>query len=193
MTCIIETPNSKLILHQIDYNINNLIEMSVLEVNTLLIVKPEIRIYGKIVHQQRNVGFFSNCSKGYYYSKKLMKSQKLTLNLEKLLEYINSKFNSKYNGILINYYEDGTQYISKHSDDEKNLDDSGVVSVSYGEIRKFRIRDKKTNKIIKDIPTENDKIIQMTGDFQKEFTHEIPVEKKIKGGRYSFTFRKHLE
>tara|TARA_B100000927_G_scaffold288832_1_gene284240 strand:- start:1665 stop:2246 length:582 start_codon:yes stop_codon:yes gene_type:complete len=193
MTCIIETPNSKLILHQLDYNINKLIEMSVLEVKTLLIVKPEIRIYGKIVHQQRNVGFFSNGSKGYYYSKKLMKSQKLTLNLEKLLEYINSKFNSKYNGILINYYEDGTQYISKHSDDEKNLDDSGVVSVSYGEIRKFRIRDKKTNKIIKDIPTEPDKIIQMTGNFQKEFTHEIPVEKKIKGGRYSFTFRKHLE
>ena len=97
-----------------------------------------------------------------------MKSQKLTLNLEKLLEYINTKFNSKYNGILINFYEDGTKYISKHSDDEKNLDHSGVVSVSYGEIRKFRIRDKKTNKIIKDIPTETDKIIQMTGDFQKE-------------------------
>ena len=112
MNTEIETPNSKLILHQIDDNINKLIEMSVLEVKTLLLVRPEINIYGKIVHQQRNVGFFSNCSKGYYYSNKLMKSQKLTLNLEKLLEYINTKFNSEYNGILINFYEDGTKYIS---------------------------------------------------------------------------------
>ena len=29
------------------------------------------------------------------------------------------------------------------------------------------------------------------GDFQKEFTHEIPVQRKIKDFRYSFTFRYH--
>ena len=32
----------------------------------------------------------------------------------------------------------------------------------------------------------------MTGDFQNEFTHEIPIEKNIKDIRYSFTFRKHI-
>jgi len=31
----------------------------------------------------------------------------------------------------------------------------------------------------------------MGGDFQKEFLHEIPVQKKIKEPRFSFTFRKH--
>ena len=40
--------------------------------------------------------------------------------------------------------------------------------------------------------TEPTKIIQMAGDFQKEFTHEIPVEKKVDSVRYSLTFRKHL-
>ena len=43
--------------------------------------------------------------------------------------------------------------IGKHSDDEKGLSNIGVVAISYGAVRKFRIRDKKTNKIIKDIPT----------------------------------------
>jgi len=43
-----------------------------------------------------------------------------------------------------------------------------------------------------DIPTDPCKIIQMSGWFQKEFTHEIPVEKKIKSARYSLTFRKHV-
>ena len=32
----------------------------------------------------------------------------------------------------------------------------------------------------------------MAGNFQKEFTHEIPIEKKVKEVRYSFTFRTHL-
>ena len=43
--------------------------------------------------------------------------------------------------------------------------------------RKFRIRD-KTNKIVQDIITKNNYLIQMTGNFQKEFTHEIPIEKR---------------
>lgn len=33
----------------------------------------------------------------------------------------------------------------------------------------------------------------MAGDFQKEFTHEIPMEKKKKNPRISFTFRRHLQ
>jgi hypothetical protein len=32
----------------------------------------------------------------------------------------------------------------------------------------------------------------MGGDFQKEFTHEVPIEKKVREGRYSLTFRQHL-
>ena len=44
-----------------------------------------------------------------------------------------------------------------------------------------------------DIPTESYDMIQMSGNFQKEFLHEIPIEKKVKEGRYSFTFRRHSE
>jgi hypothetical protein len=41
--------------------------------------------------------------------------------------------------------------------------------------------------VSKDIQTEPNKIIHMAGDFQKEFTHEIPMEKKKKNPRVSFT------
>ena len=33
----------------------------------------------------------------------------------------------------------------------------------------------------------------MGGFFQTLYTHEIPIQKKVKGYRYSFTFRKHLK
>ena len=39
--------------------------------------------------------------------------------------------------------------------------------------------------------TKSYEIIHMGGNFQKEFTHEIPIEKKIKEKRISFTFRYH--
>jgi alkylated DNA repair dioxygenase AlkB len=104
----------------------------------------------------------------------------------------NNLLHTDFNGILVNEYPDGTHYIGKHSDDERALSSAGVVSVSFGDSRKFRIRDKATNKIVMDIPTNSNEILIMGGDFQKEFTHEVPVEKKITTARISFTFRKHL-
>jgi alkylated DNA repair dioxygenase AlkB len=172
-------------------NQDNLIQTCINEVDSKLIVKPEIIIYGKQARQHRNVGFFSDTSIGYHYSGKLAKSIPLTPNLLILLNKINLMFNSEFNGILINKYSNGEDNIGAHSDDEKNLDDVGVIALSYGATRIFRIRDKKTKKIIQDIPTVSGKIIHMGGDFQNEFLHEIPIQKKIKETRYSFTFRKH--
>ena len=157
-----------------------------------LIVKPKIILFGKECSQQRDVGFFSNESEGYKYSNKLMASQPLTDNMKLLLEFVNNLYSSEYNGILINRYDSGEQYIGAHSDDETSLDKNGVIALSYGAERKFRIRDKITKKIRLDVPLSHLSIIHMGGEFQKEFTHEVPVEKKVKGKRISLTFRKHL-
>ena len=186
---IIETDKSYLSISS--FSNTELLNKCVKEIETKLIENPEIIVYGKKCNQHRSIGFFSNSSIGYYYSGKLMSSQKLTKSLEELLEYINKEFNVTFNGILVNQYNSGLDYISKHSDDESNLSDIGVVCISHGAIRKFRIRDKNTNKILLDVPTKPYEIMHMGGNFQKEFTHEIPIEKKIKEKRISFTFRYH--
>ena len=190
-TNMIQTEKSFLKVYP--FNNTTLLEQCVEEIKDKLILNPPIRIYGKNCIQHRSIGFFSNKSIGYYYSGKLAASQNLTPNVQKLLDLINRKFSTEFNGILVNKYLDGNDYIGKHSDDEANLSDIGVVSISFGAIRKFRIRDKLNSKIVLDIPTNPYEIIHMGGDFQKEFTHEIPIEKKIKDVRYSFTFRKHLK
>lgn len=170
----------------------DLIKDCIKNIQNKLIIHPSIIVFGRQCNQNRSIGFFSNNSIGYYYSNQCAKSQTLTPSLSKLLDTINTMFNSDFNGILVNYYENGTDYIGDHSDDEKGLSNIGVVSLSYGSVRKFRIKCKKTKKKIIDISTENSSIIHMGGDFQKEFTHGIPIEKKIKLPRWSFTFRKHL-
>lgn len=170
-----------------------LLEKCVDEVSGKLVKNPQIMIFGKEAFQRRSIGFFSNESEGYRYSGQMAESQLLTPNLSELLKYINEIFNANFNGILVNRYENGENYIGAHSDDEKYLDPVGVVCVSWGESRKFRIRDKVTRKIVLDIPVESGKILIMAGDFQKLFLHEIPVEKKKKDPRISFTFRKHTK
>lgn len=155
--------------------------------------RPEIKIFGKICHQNRNVGFFSDESIGYRYSNKLARSIPLTPALQDLLSLVNEITKSDFNGILINEYESGNDSIGAHSDDESGLGKNGVVAISMGATRKFRITDKKTKKIVKDIDLEDGYMIHMGGDFQKEFKHEIPVQKLVLGSRLSFTFRRHSE
>jgi alkylated DNA repair dioxygenase AlkB len=189
MNILIQTEKSKLL--SFDFGNEDLLSHCYSEIQSKLLIRPEIFIFNKICYQKRNVGFFSDTSIGYKYSNKLMSSQKLTPCLTILLNGLNQFLGSKYNGILINEYLNGEDYISSHSDDEANLDKSGVVTISFGESRNFRIRNVSDKKIVGDFEMLSGICFMMLGDFQKEFKHEIPIEKN-KGCRVSFTFRNHL-
>lgn len=186
--------NEDAYLIKYQYENLSLVEKCIDEIDSKLLSRPEIIIYGKVCHQHRDVGFFSNESIGYKYSNKLMTSQPLTESLEQLLNEMNEIYHSKFNGILINKYQNGDDYISPHSDSEDGLDDDvGVIALCYGEERIFRIRSKKNKQVLHDEITTHGSILQMGGFFQTLYTHEIPVQKEISGIRYSFTFRKHIK
>ena len=189
MNTIIKTDKS--FLSTCSLEDQQLLPRCISEIAGLLHINPPFICFGKPAIQHRGVGFFSNTSAGYSYSRQFSKSKPLSKSLETLLQIVNQLFKADFNGILVNKYMDGNDYISAHCDDEDELSNVGVVSISYGAIRNFRIRDKQTRKIIENIPTQPNVFIQMGGDFQKEFTHEIPIQKKIKDIRWSFTFRKH--
>ena len=169
-----------------------LLEQCISYVEPQLEERPEIIVYGKPCKQHRNVGFFSDESIGYKYSKKLMASKPLSTSLSDLIVAINKMLGTQFNGILVNKYLDGNDYIGAHSDDETGLDGLGVVAISYGSERIFRIRNKNDKTIVCDESTTHCGILHMGGNFQKLYTHEIPMQKKIKESRISFTFRKHI-
>lgn len=184
----IKTDRSFLKFH--DFRETELLEKCVEDVTDNVDINPRLgRMFGKECFMRRGVGFFSDESIGYYYSGQLSASRPMTSSLLALLALVNSIFGTEYNGILVNKYFSGKDYISAHSDDEENLDNSGVVAISWGMTRKFRIR-KKGEKGFQDFPMVSGSMLQMGGDFQKEFTHEIPPQKGD-GIRISFTFRKH--
>ena len=144
MNTIIKTEKSFLNVYNTSEEYNDLIGLCITEIIDKLLKNPQINIYGKSAIQHRSIGFFSNDSVGYYYSGQLAKSQLLSDNLSILLDKINTKFDAKFNGILVNKYINGNDYIGAHSDDETSLDKCGVVCISHGAVRKFRIKDKKT-------------------------------------------------
>lgn len=103
----------------------------------------------------------------------------------------------RFNQCLVNWYPDGSAYISAHSDDEGELylDEHGqtvVYGVSLtqgdGKDRKFRFRRKGTKGIHLDLSSGHGDIIVMAGLTQRYFTHEIPKQATNKG-RISLTFR----
>ena len=169
-----------------------LVKKCVDDVKNKLFVKPYVcTIRGKECYSNRNVGFFSDFSIGYQYSGQFMPSQSLTENLYDLLLSINNLYSLDFNSILVNYYENGENDINFHSDNEHNFKPIGVVALSYGHPRTFKI--KENDKTIFDIQTQHCQIDSYVKRIFKNILNmEFPKQLKIKKGSISFTFRKHL-
>jgi hypothetical protein len=99
MNTIIKTEKSYINVYNASEEYNDLMELCIAEIIDKLLENPKIIINGKSAIQHRSIGFFSNDSIGYYYSGQLAKSQSLSENLSILLDKINIKFDSKFNGI----------------------------------------------------------------------------------------------
>jgi alkylated DNA repair dioxygenase AlkB len=146
-------------------------------------------------NSQRNVGFFSNDYVGdYFYGpKKITTAQPLTPATQRLLSITNEFFSADCNGIIVNEYVTGKNVIEVHRD-SKNHADVGVIIISYGVTRNFRVFRKDKKKLIEvlSIPLKANEAIHMGGRFQEEFLHDIEPDSAIQETRYSFSFHKYM-
>lgn len=177
------------------YNFREPLEKCMVEAN-LYLKKAKV----KNGMQNRLLNFFSDESNGYQYSGQLAEATPLPPAMKDLLFKVNKFLKDKikdfqdFNGILVNKYETGEHYIGKHSDSTKGIV-GPIATLAIGHPRTFRIRSKKTGAILANVLSpaldKSYNLMVMQGEFQSEFTHEIPKEKKIKHARMSFTFRTH--
>lgn len=109
-----------------------------------------------------------------------------------VLPYLNiiNIMDSGYNSVLINWYEDGGEYIGYHSDKTDHLvPNSNIYGISFGSERIMRFKNKIDATTI-DFKLEDNSIINMIGGCQSVFQHSIIQTKKVCGRRISLTFRK---
>lgn len=78
-------------------------------------------IHGRVCHPARNMQFYSDGNNGYKFSGKTTDIVPLTKELREILDIVNDLLDDEYNGILVNKYVDGTDYIDLHSDSQVGL------------------------------------------------------------------------
>tara|TARA_B100001057_G_C22686473_1_gene885909 strand:- start:125 stop:673 length:549 start_codon:yes stop_codon:yes gene_type:complete len=158
----------------------------------LLEEKPEekhtIKMFGKEMKTPRFVQAFG---KDYKYSGNIAKAKPIPEILKPIIEHFNKKYECNLNGILVNFYMDGNDYISMHRDNEKTLNKkSPIVSISLGDTRKFVLQDMVSKeKTVYNL--ENNDVLVMGGTCQQTHKHGVPKQKN-KGMRINITIREFI-
>lgn len=177
---------------------NDFIQYSILPINLntnilneLWELRPsepnKITMYGKTIDTPRR---FKVYGKTYKFNGMAEEAEETIPDL--VLPYLNiiNIMDNGYNSVLINWYEDGGEYIGYHSDKTDHLvPDSNIYGVSFGSERIMRFKNKEDATTI-DFKLENNSIINMMGGCQSVFQHSIVQTKKVCGKRISLTFRK---
>ena len=96
------------------------------------------RIMGKVVAIPRMTAFYGN---EYTYSGIKHEANALTPLLKTLKEIAENAAGVEFNSVLLNLYRDGSDSVSWHSDNEKELgEDPVIASMSFGGTRKFKMK-----------------------------------------------------
>jgi alkylated DNA repair dioxygenase AlkB len=144
-----------------------------------------IQIWGKEVLMPRMTSWHGDV--GYRYSGKMFEPSKWTPELEAVRDNLNDVLGTNFNSVLVNYYRHGGDSISWHSDDEPEIDDSAIASISLGGHRRFLIKNNQNKKM--EFLLGAGTLLVMK-NMQQNWQHSIPKTKKETEPRMNLTFRK---
>lgn len=149
--------------------------------NQILWKRKKIFVYGRWVFQPRKI--FWNGDVSYTYSRLELPPIPWDPIVKKIKNRIEETFNLKFNHALLNLYTNENDYISWHSDDEKELKENPqIASFSLGVKRKIlfcKKKEKKNKKNILSLELEHNSLFLMLGSIQHFWIHSVPKERKI--------------
>lgn len=95
-----------------------------------------------------------------------------------------------FNSVLLNYYRDGRDSVSWHSDDEPELGQNPVIaSVTFGAARQFQFKHKTQPQMRTTVELTHGSLLLMRGATQHHWLHRIPKTTQSLDGRINLTFR----
>jgi alkylated DNA repair dioxygenase AlkB len=151
--------------------------------------QDEAIIFGKHLVTKRKAAWYGDRDYTYTYSKTTKRALYWTAELLDLKNKVQKITGATFNSCLLNLYHNGEEGMAYHSDDEKSLEKNGVIaSLSFGAVRKFLFRHKKTKETMP-IVLENGSLLVMKGATQANWLHRLPPSKKVTEPRVNLTFR----
>ena len=148
-----------------------------------------VKIFGKEIITKRKVAFLGDEGISYKYSGKTKIAEnwlKFILEIKSTVEQISTE---KFNACLLNYYHNGSDAMSWHSDNEKEiLKHSAIASVSFGAERKFGFKHNFSKEEIS-LMLENGSLLIMKDKTQIYWKHKLYTNAIIIEPRINLTFR----
>lgn len=147
--------------------------------------QKSLNIQGKIIPFPRLTAFYGNHK--YDYSGVINQAALMP----EILKNISIKINEAgyaNDAVLCNFYRNGNDSVSWHSDDEKQMPEGHYISsLSLGCTRSFKIKG-KDKELACSFALKNGDLLVMGGNFQKYYQHCVPKEAN-KEERINLTFR----
>ena len=125
----------------------------------------------------------------FEYSGKIMNPEPIPELFNEIMNMIYKYFGIKYDGILVNYYEDGNVGMGYHSDPVNDKWDSNFIIFSLGDDRKLIFREKDNKEIKTEYHLKDGDLLYMFDNCQEKYEHSL--RKKSDGEeRISLVFKK---
>ena len=110
--------------------------------------------------------------------------------LTSLKHKIETTTNQNFQVCVLIYYPDGNAGVDFHSDNVAFGDTSIIPSISLGEAREFKFRNKESGDEFA-TTLENGSLIIMGKYCQDRYEHSLPINPEYKNARINLTFRKY--
>jgi alkylated DNA repair dioxygenase AlkB len=152
--------------------------------------QEQVKVFGKWYLQPRLTAFYSINTTNYSYSSLKLKPLPFSDELLHIKKNIEKHTTLKFTSCLANLYRNGKDSNGWHADDEKELGKNpAIASLSLGEARYFKLRNKENHTLKEKILLEGGSLLIMKGETQHYWQHQIPKTQKEVGERINLTFR----
>ena len=159
-----------------------------------------IAMFGRSIVLPRLTAWFGDPGRCYTYSGISVQPAAWTPTLLRIKARIETVTASRFNSVLLNYYRDGSDSVSWHSDDEPELGGDPVIgSVSFGSERPFLLKHKAApagkrghTRSHLTVRLPNGSYLEMGPGMQRNWVHQLPKRPRLAGERINLTFRRIL-
>lgn len=156
-------------------------------ISSLTWEQPSIKMFGKSIQIPRLTCWMGDSA--YTYSGHTNTPIAMPEIISQIKTWLESYTGARFNSVLANYYRNGSDSVSWHSDDEPELgQEPTIASLSFGASRDFQIKHKATGER-KTYRLEHGDLLVMSGRSQLDYLHCVPKTTKPVGARINLTFR----
>ena len=145
----------------------------------------KIRVYGRWYDEPRLTTWYGP---EYTYSGIRWPSSPLVAVLEEIAGLLAAETGFPFNSVLGNWYRDGRDSMGWHRDNEPEMDQSLIASVSFGSSRRFLIRERGGERSF-EMGLGHGSVLLMQ-NMQERWEHAVPKTSKPMGERINLTFRR---